>query len=232
MPIEIPCDENTHWRYLRLYLVLPDDGFQAGSFREALGPEWRSQEWRVTEGDNPAYFSWVELVDLAEKNVTPEEDPTDPEQEAGPPPRWIIQFDTIRRPPSVEESKEDVSGHQTVFDAIAASAGTDTLPYSAVVDLYFSSHGWRLRAPLFERPQSLEAVSAELGRVEVSGVSMRFHGQRPGLHEASLQVSPDDSQYFVRTSFTVAPTPLGDLFGSSLSKVEDYARLFVEEIKT
>ena len=232
MPIEIPCDENTHWRYLRLYLVFSDDGFQDGSFREALGPEWRPQEWRVTEDDTPACFSWVELVDLQEKNVTLQEGPVYPDQEADPPPRWLIQFDTLRRSPSVEESKEDISGHQTVFAAIAASAGTDTLPYSATVDLYFASQRWRLRAPLFERPHSLEAVHTELGRVEVSGVSMRFHGSRPGLHHARLEVSPDDSQYFVGTLFTAEPIPLGDLFRSSLSKAEDYARLFVEEIKT
>ena len=230
MPIEIPCDENVHWRYLRLYLVFPDEQFQVDSFREALGPEWRPQEWRVIEGDRPACFSWVELVDLSERSVTPEENPTDQEQQVGSSPRWLIQFDTLRRSPTIEESKEDVSGHQTVFDAIAESAGTDTLPYSASVDLYFSSQRWRLRAPLFEQPQSLEAVSSELGRVEVSGVSMRFHGQKPGLHQASLGISPDDSQYFVGTLFTSAPTPLGGLFTTSLSKAEEYARLFIAEI--
>lgn len=230
MPLEIPCDETVHWRYLRLYLVFPDDRFHASSFREALGPEWRPQEWRVTEGDNPAYFSWVELVDLSKKNVTSEKDATDQEQQADSPPRWLVQFDTLRRPPSVEKSKEDVSGHQTVFDAITDSAGTDTLFYSASVDLYFSSQQWRLRAPLFKRPQSLEAVDTELGRVEVSGVSMRFHGQNPGLHQARLEISPDSSQYFVGILFAAAPTPLGGLFTESLSRAEKYARLFVAEI--
>lgn len=215
----IPCGEKEHWRFISLWLFWPEEEFDAEGFAKGIGVADVDEEWVVQAAKEPSCHTHGRL-----RHIT---DETANEEEGEVSAAWVCELDTVRAAAQYE-------GLPTIelrpfLDTMAAAATAEECFVAATVHLSFGASAARWRPALLADPPELSDLKEDLGRIVLSGLTLRFEESAHGLVEAHLEASPSEDEYRTELQYSevVPPERLQDLYRIVLDKAERFASLFV-----
>lgn len=222
----IPCDKSSHWRQIRLLLVLQENEIDHEKFKASL-----DRFETITDSENPDCYSRVsfEKIDLQPLRPSSKEQLEDKTAEQQRASRWLLEILTYKSF-SETSSPEEHNSHKEFFTALVEAVNADPLLFFTSVDLVFPSDSAKWRMPLLQTHPELPEPPKDLGRISLEGITLRFRDSASGLFETRLEVSPDRSEYLTGIRFrTVVPrSEIKSLYETVNTHAEHFAALFVD----
>ena len=214
----IPCGENDHWRFIGLYVFWPRDDFNADSFKERLGIQ-EGDRWIAQATEDPQCHTHGRLI------APPKPEGVDEEEEVR---AWVIDLDTYRN--TTKHEGAPLVTMETMLSAMAGAATAEECFVGATVDVGFPAERAEWRPSLLAQPPKFEDLKEDLGRIVLSGLTLRFEDSQQGLVEAALDISSSGKTYSTNLRFSqiVKTSELDQLYPTILSKAERFASLFIE----
>lgn len=229
--VKLPSQPDLHWRYLQILLAFRAGEIDVDRFRESLPSAPGEGSWIAAEGPDSQGHTHVRLsrADVPSTEAPPGETP-ETAQPSARRPEWLLELNAYRRAPVHGLPSEHLVPHELVFESLDAASHVDEFIAICSAALIFSADAATWRPSLLAEPQELTDIGAELGAITLAGLTLRFKGAVPGLLEARLEVSPDESEYLtdLRFSYLLSRSALPDAYSVVLTKAERYATLFIK----
>jgi hypothetical protein len=213
----VPDEEKLHWRLVSTTIKLLTDHFDLYRLNQRLGAATTGPLVQVV-------LSSASQTSYSRAFISP----IRPEEGRH---AYIFQIDTYRlEGPEEEQPPRELSETQ-FFDALLGSIhDVDQLQIISVADLYYpaAQADWRMK--LLADPPRLEELQSGIGKISLSGVTLRFSDSPHGLLESFLAISPDEDEYRCSLSIInhIRPDELPTVQRTVLNQAEELARLFVD----
>ena len=213
----VPCGESEHWKQIWLSVFWNRDAFDRDKFVSETNPrkdaDWT---WTLQEAQDPQCHTHADLTLVSDEADDSEDNPA-----------WVFSMGTYRGP--VDEEEGPATGTLQDFTHAMAQAATEETCFVVVrVDLVFAKEEADWRMGLLAEPPEFSDLKEELGRIRMSGITLRFEESPQGLNTAELEVRGDVYQADLQFVDVLPTLALNDLHTKVLNKAERFASLFID----
>lgn len=218
--LRIPCDSGLHWRFIELLIPLEEGELALATLTDLTNAS--IPRWLLAEPDGEVEcHSHARVLDWRAPA-----DADDPEGQRAP--VQLVEIETYRYGVVPDDRKGYSVSHARFFSALRDSTSVDELFVVANVRLSFSAQTSTWQAALLASPPDIAELPGDLGKISLSGLSLRFRDSRLGLLDARLESGPEnDYSVEVRFSVSIPTDEIARLYQTILQRAEQLASLFV-----